>query len=67
MDIMDEVLENDHYSGGKSGFNQSDVNAVKRFIAAGHSCDDIARAVGIQYDLVEKFIESQKPKKMIWS
>ncbi len=62
MDIMDEIAQNDHYNGGKSGFNRSDVNTVRRLMAEGYSCDEIARSVMIKRDVVEKFIKANTPK-----
>ncbi len=62
MDIMDEIAQSNHYNGGKSGFNRSDVNSVKRLMAEGYSCDEIARSVMIKRDVVEKFIKANTKK-----
>ncbi len=67
MDIMDEMVSTPTFNGGKSGFNSSDVNAARRLIAEGHGCNEIARAININVDVVERFMKAEnkavEPKK----
>lgn len=47
----------------KSGLNMSDVNILKRGLAAGYDVQEIARSVRCTPEVVVRYIDSMNPKK----